>query len=177
MIILVGASASGKTEIAKRMYASFGMKKAITHTTRPIRPSETRDVDYHFVDQATFLRMKDRGLFVETTFYNGNYYGCSKAEVGDDKCIILDPNGVAAFLALHDPHIVTFYLKASEKTRKYRMTIRGDKPEDIEKRLHNDRVAFAEEKIPTVDFVIPCDEESVEGLAGEIRRLYLEKIK
>ena len=177
MIILVGASASGKTEIAKKLFADFAMKKAITHTTRPIRPNETPDVDYHFVDAKTFLEMKEKDLFVETTFYNGNYYGCSKAEVGDEKCIILDPNGVASFLALHDPHVVTFYLKASEEIRRHRMSIRGDEPKAIEGRILNDREAFAEERIPPVDFVIPCDEDSVEELTQKIHSLYIEKIR
>lgn len=176
MIILVGASASGKTEIAKKLFASFGMKKAITHTTRPMRQGERQDVDYHFVSQETFLDMKEKDLFVETTFYNGNYYGCSKAEVGDEKCIILDPNGVASFLALHDPHIITFYLKASEETRRYRMSIRGDAKEAIESRIVNDRIAFADDKIPHVDFIIPCDEDSIDDLCQKIHRLYLEKI-
>ena len=177
MIILVGASASGKTEIAKKLYASFGMKKAITHTTRPMRQGERQDVDYHFVDKETFLSMKEKDLFVETTFYNGNYYGCSKAEVGDEKCIILDPNGVASFLALHDPHIITFYLKASEETRRYRMSIRGDEEKAIESRIVNDRVAFADDKIPPVDFTIACDEDSVDDLCERIHKLYLERIK
>ncbi|MBQ7249983.1 MAG: guanylate kinase [Bacilli bacterium] len=176
MIILVGASASGKTEIAKKLFSNHGMKKAVTHTTRLIRPSETPDVDYHFVDEAQFLVMKEKDLFVETTLYNGNHYGCSKAEVGDEKCIILDPNGVAAFLALNDPHIITFYLRASEETRRKRMNIRGDEPEAIEKRIRNDRSAFADDKIPHVDFVIDCDTRSIEDLAEEIYKSYRAKI-
>lgn len=177
MIILVGASASGKTEIAKVLYKEYGMKKAVTHTTRPIRPSETKDVDYHFVDEATFLDMEKKGLFVETTFYNGNHYGCSKAEVGDEKCIILDPNGVNAFLSLHDPHIITFYLKADEETRRHRMEIRGDEPEAIKKRINNDRGAFADEKIPPVDFVIDCNSQGISELASLIHDSYLQRIK
>ncbi len=177
MIILVGASASGKTEIAKTLFSRYGMKKAITHTTRAIRPSETQDVDYHFVDEKTFLEMKEKDLFVETTLYNGNRYGCSKAEVGDDKCIILDPNGVASFLALHDPHVVTFYLKASEETRKYRMAIRGDDANSIARRILNDREAFKDENIPPVDFLIEVDTGSVEAIAEKIHESYLEKIK
>ena len=176
MIILVGASASGKTEIAKRLFGAYGMKKAVTHTTRAIRPSETPDVDYHFVDEPTFLDMKKKDLFVETTFYNGNYYGCSKAEVGDEKCIILDPNGVASFLALNDPHVVTFYLRASEETRRHRMQYRGDEEEAIIKRILNDRNAFSDDKIPPVDFVFDCDEESVETLAERIYEDYRSRI-
>ncbi|MBQ2494305.1 MAG: guanylate kinase, partial [Bacilli bacterium] len=71
MILLIGASASGKTEIAKALFRLHGIKKAVTHTSRPIRPSETPDVDYHFVTEEKFLRLKEEGEFVETTDYNG----------------------------------------------------------------------------------------------------------
>ena len=61
MILLIGASASGKTEVAKVLLSKFGMKKAITHTSRPIRPSEVDGVDYHFVTKETFQRLWDEG--------------------------------------------------------------------------------------------------------------------
>ena len=57
MILLVGASASGKTEVAKLLKALYGIKKVITHTTRPIRKSEENDVDYHFVSKDEFLNI------------------------------------------------------------------------------------------------------------------------
>ena len=44
MIVLVGPSASGKTEAAKLLYSIYGIKKVITHTTRPMRIGEKDDV-------------------------------------------------------------------------------------------------------------------------------------
>ena len=81
MLILVGASASGKTEIAKRLGAVFNIKKAVTHTSRLPRKGEINHIDYHFVTPEEFIKLKEEGAFVETTFYNGNYYGCSKKEI------------------------------------------------------------------------------------------------
>ena len=54
MIVLTGASASGKTEVAKLLFIKYDIKKVITHTTRPIRLGEKRGVDYHFVDVEKF---------------------------------------------------------------------------------------------------------------------------
>ena len=90
MIILVGASASGKTVVAKDLAARYGYTKAITHTTRPKREGEINGVDYFFVTKKEFLDMESRGEFVETTWYNGNFYGCSKAQVADDKCVVVE---------------------------------------------------------------------------------------
>ena len=40
MIVLSGASASGKTEAAKMLTSKYGIVKAITTTTRPMRVNE-----------------------------------------------------------------------------------------------------------------------------------------
>ena len=54
MIVLVGASASGKTELAKQLYQTYGYKKCITTTTREPRKNEVDGIDYHFLSQETF---------------------------------------------------------------------------------------------------------------------------
>ena len=176
MILLIGASASGKTEIAKRLSTNYGIKKATTHTTRKMRQGERQDVDYHFVDEATFAEMERNGEFVETTFYNGNHYGCSKAELGLDRCIVVDPVGVSAYLALGDPNLVTFFLEASPETRKARMESRGDDPELIQKRLQGDATTFDLKNVPPCDFIIDSNTETVAALTEKIVRLYHQKI-
>lgn len=172
MIILVGASASGKTEIAKYLSAHCNIKKAITHTSRQKREGEQDGVDYFFVPEPIFLQMKTRYCFVETTCYNGHYYGCSKDQVADDKCVVVDPNGLRSFKALKSKRIVSFLLRADEETRTERMRKRGDGEEAIKERLANDKVAFAPSNVPEVDFIIDTDSRSVEALAKQIYALY-----
>ena len=104
MILLTGASASGKTEIAKLLAKKYGIVKAVTHTSRAPRVGERNGVDYFFVSKEEFLALKEQNKFVETTFYNGNYYGTSKAQVTDLKCVVVDPNGLKSFIALHGCH-------------------------------------------------------------------------
>ena len=177
MILLVGASASGKTEVAKALASHFGITKAITHTTRPMRQGERNDVDYHFVSEDEFLRLEREDAFVETTFYNGNHYGCSKKECGDDKCIILDPAGIASFLALNNPRIVTFFLRCDEATRKARMISRGDDLSMVIRRLQNDAKTFDEAKLPPIDFVLDSDQDDVLTITRRVYDLYQRKLK
>ena len=177
MIILVGASASGKTEVAKLLKNKHGIVKAITTTTRTIRPSEKDGVDYFFLGKDEFLALKEKGNFVETTCYNGNYYGCSKSQVADDKVVIVDPNGLKSFLALNNKNVVTFFLSAKETTREARMRIRGDSEENIAQRLKNDRVEFAPEKLNKTDFVIATDNLSLDEVAELVYKKYLEALK
>lgn len=176
MIILVGASASGKTEVAKELKKKYDIQKVVTHTTRTRRAQEIEDVDYHFVDTALFLKLKEENYFVETTLYNGNYYGTSRKEIADNKCLIVDPNGLHAFQALHNPHIVTFLLLASEDLRKQRMALRGDSLENIQKRIENDRISFSKENIGEIDFMIDTETLSIEEVTALVMKHYQEKL-
>ena len=54
MIVLSGPSASGKTEVAKRLMNQYGVKRVITTTTRPMRTGEVDGVDYLFVSKEKF---------------------------------------------------------------------------------------------------------------------------
>ena len=172
MIILVGASASGKTEIAKYLAANYGIKKAITHTSREKREGEQDGIDYFFVPETIFLQMKSRYCFVETTYYNNHYYGCSKDQVADDRCVVVDPNGLKAFKALKSKRVISFLLRADEETRIERMRGRGDSEEDIAKRIQNDKEAFALSNVPQADFIIDTDSRPVEAIAKQIYALY-----
>ena len=49
MIILVGASATGKSVVVKKMKDLFNVEKLVTYTTRPMRVGEVNDIDYHFI--------------------------------------------------------------------------------------------------------------------------------
>lgn len=175
MIILIGPSAVGKTEIAKELYRLFNIKKVITHTTRPKRLNEIEDVDYHFVTKDEFLALKADDFFVETTFYNGNYYGTSKNEVRDDKVLIVDPNGKNAFLKLQDQNIVIFYLNADEELRKKRMIERGDLNSAIEERISKDRLYFNEDAKKGVNFIINNENKSIEEITKEIYNKYINR--
>lgn len=177
MILLVGASASGKTEVAKLLNVLFNIKKVVTHTTRPIRITEVMDVDYHFVTEEEFLKLKEADAFVETTFYNGNYYGSSKEEIGDNKALIVDPAGLDAFISLNDPHIVTFFLEANEKTRFGRMLLRGDSIENAKSRIANDSVKFSEETKSKVDYVIDSEHSTLLDMAQKVYELYTNHLK
>lgn len=177
MIILFGPSATGKTEIAKYLGNKYNIKKVITNTTRPIRIGEIDKVDYNFISKEEFLKLKDQDLFVETTLYNNNYYGCLKSQVSDYKIVVLDPTGVKNFLKLNNPKICVFYLQCDEKIRIERMKARLDKDEDIKKRLINDQLTFAKENLPQYNYLIETENRSIEEIADEIFNKYQDYLK
>jgi guanylate kinase len=73
----------------------------VTATTRAIRPGETDGVDYIFLDEPTFLDMKDRNEFVEWAQVYGRWYGVPRSQVtsgleaGKDVILKIDVQGAA----------------------------------------------------------------------------------
>lgn len=173
MIVLAGASASGKTEVAKELAKTFGITKVITTTTRKMRVGEVNGRDYFFVSKERFEEMIKEGRFVEYTVYNDNLYGSTKDQIAENKCVVIDPAGLKAYIALNDPNIVTFFLDSLEETRFNRMLQRGDKEEDAKNRIAHDRKAFHPSNIADVDFHIDSETKTIE----EVTRMVYENYK
>ena len=72
MLVLVGHSASGKTEIANELKKNYDIDKIVTYTTRKPRVGEVNKVDYNFVSEKKFLKLMQEGFFAETTYFNGS---------------------------------------------------------------------------------------------------------
>ena len=177
MIVLSGASASGKTEAAKMLMAKYGIRKAITTTTRSMRVNEQNGRDYFFVSKEKFNQLIAEDKFVEYTLYNGNYYGSTKDQIANDRVVVIDLEGLKSYSRLNDKRIVTFYLSTCEEIRYKRMLERGDKEEDARRRLENDRKVFADNQIPNVNFSIDSESKSIEEVADEIYNLYMDDLK
>lgn len=176
MIILVGASASGKTEICKALCYKYGFKKFVTTTTREQRSNEINGVDYFFISKDEFLNKISQDRFIEYVQYNGNYYGTEKNQIDDKTVLIVEPSGLKAFNKLNDEHIVSFLLIARKSVRKERMIFRGDDLSQIEERLKVDDFNFNKKHVGKVDFIIPSDDSGILELAEKINQLYQEKI-
>lgn len=176
MIVLSGASASGKTEVAKMLHQKYGIVKVITTTTREKRIHEKNGVDYFFVDQTMFDQMIKDDKFVEYTKYNDKCYGSTKDQIANDKCIVVDLAGLNAYINLKNNHVISFFLEASEEKRFKRMIERGDDLEKAKSRIAHDREAFKDENIPKVDFKIESECSSVEEVTDKIYQIYINKI-
>ena len=62
LIVLSSPSGAGKSTISRMLLeADDEVTISISATTRPMRPGEQDDVDYHFVDDVRFDAMIDEG--------------------------------------------------------------------------------------------------------------------
>lgn len=80
LIAVCGATASGKTTLAKQLVSQFDLSRVVTTTSRPPRHGECQQ-DYHFVSQREFADQACRGEFLEWVAFCGHLYGITKPAV------------------------------------------------------------------------------------------------
>lgn len=143
LFIITAASGAGKTSLVKALLAKDAqIQLSISHTTRLPRPLEQQGVHYHFVDDADFLAMLERGEFLESAHVHGARYGTSQAGVnaalasGHDVILEIDWQGAAQVREIYPNAISIFILPPSVETLAERLNNRGqDSAEVIAKRV------------------------------------------
>lgn len=172
MLILVGPSASGKTEAVKILISKYHMEKLVTYTSRPMRINEINGVDYHFVSKEEFIEKIDKGFFLEYVCYNGNYYGTAYEDLASNKVVILEPSGVKTYLEKVPELVKIIYLRTPISYRLERMMARGDAIDSINLRIQNDDLIFTNELEDLANWVIDSTDISIDDLTEEIFKLY-----
>jgi guanylate kinase len=139
LIVLSSPSGAGKSTISRMLLeADADITMSISATTRPKRPGEKDDVDYHFVDDARFDAMIAAGDFVEWAYVFGYRYGTPKAPVkqalrdGRDILFDIDWQGARQLEPDFGEHLVTiFLLPPSMDELERRLRARGTDAEDV----------------------------------------------
>jgi len=176
MIILTGYSASGKDSILKELI-QFGYKPIISYTTRPIRPTESDGVEYHFISEDEFKQKQEDGFFAETTSYdmvNGKvFYGSATEDIDNNPTgiAILNPDGLRQ-IKEKGLDVISFYLDVHVYTLIDRLKKRGDNESEYTRRLKSDQRDFST-IYDEVDFIINANNKTPYELADEI----LDKLK
>jgi guanylate kinase len=139
LIVLSSPSGAGKTTISRMLLESDPeITMSISATTRPKRPGETDDVDYHFVTDEEFGRLIDDGEFVEWAPVFGFRYGTPKAPVkaglrdGRDILFDIDWQGTQQLhSAMGEDLVRIFILPPSMAELQRRLHSRGTDAEEI----------------------------------------------
>lgn len=120
IIVLLGASGSGKSTIENELATHYGFEKIISYTTRPPRVGEEDGEDYYFTRYNDFTTMINTGVLAEYDEYSqGRLYGTLKSDYAEgNKVVILTPNGLRSFKQnCPNYNIVTVLVNANLGTR------------------------------------------------------------
>ncbi len=178
LLILSAPSGCGKTTLAHKLLekekprASF----SVSYTTRAPRGKEQDGVDYHFVDEAAFRLMIDRGELLEWAQVHGKLYGSHRSTVDEARAgklvaFDIDVQGGNQIKSRHPEAVSVFILPPSMQELERRLRDRRtDGEEVIQKRL-----AAAREEIAsgasTYDYLLVNDdlERAFEDLCAIVR--------
>lgn len=131
-------SGAGKTSLVNALLQQCkDLTVSVSHTTRPMRPGEEDGVNYHFVDEATFMAMLEKCAFLEHARVFNNYYGTSRDWVeqtvasGQDVILEIDWQGAAQIRRLIPDCVGIFILPPSLAVLEQRLTGRGQDDESV----------------------------------------------
>jgi guanylate kinase len=160
LFVVTAPSGAGKSSLIEALLAEDPrLKLSISYTTRPPRPGEQDGREYHFVDDATFVAMVERGEFLESAEVHGHRYGTAEAVIrqalakGEDLVLEIDWQGARQVRKLQPGCVGIFILPPSVEELGRRMRARGQDSEAVIRR----RLSSAEEEMshaPEFDYVI-----------------------
>ena len=143
IICIVGRTASGKDTFAG-MLKEHGLKPVVSHTTRPIRTTETDGVQHHFISEeeaAEILGNKDN--IAAYTEINGYKYFTTVESLMRANIYVIDPNGIEYLKTQHpEINLRVINIRCDRDVNQNHANIRQDDREVFEKRFKAESEQF-----------------------------------
>ena len=145
LFVFAAPSGAGKTTLVHAMVAKHPeLRFSISYTTRKPRRNEANGVDYLFVSEDEFMRLRDEGEMLEYAEVFDHYYATSRSQVekhlADNRNVILEIDWQGARQVRESmPECITVFIlppSVEELERRLRDR-RTDAPEVIERRLRD----------------------------------------
>jgi guanylate kinase len=145
LFVFAAPSGAGKTTLVHAVVTKHPeLRFSISYTTRKPRRNEADGVDYLFVSESEFMRLRDQGEMLEYAEVFDNYYASSRSQVekhlADNRNVILEIDWQGAQQVRESmPECVTIFIlppSVQELERRLRDR-RTDAPEVIERRLRD----------------------------------------
>ena len=177
LIVLSGPSGAGKDAVLnelKRRGAACHF--TVTATTRASRPGEQDGVDYHFLTEQDFLRLRDSDGLLEHVLYDGTYRGVPRAQVaaalaaGRDVIMRTDVRGARRIKELAPGAVLIFIYPPGLAALRARMEGRGsESPDSLRERL---ALAHAElAAMDAFDYAVLNADGDLDGAADRVEAI------
>ena len=148
LYIVSAPSGAGKTSLVRALLNEVeGVRVSVSYTTRPPRPGERDDIDYHFVDPAAFETMvRDERLLEHARVFD-HCYGTARASVeailarGEDVILEIDWQGAGQVRRLMPEAVSVFILPPSRAVLEARIRGRKQDSEQVIERRMQDAVS------------------------------------
>jgi guanylate kinase len=181
-IVVSAPSGAGKSSLCQRLMQAYPeIKFSVSYTSRPPRPNEVNEKDYHFISRKEFKDRIDQGEFVEWIENYGHLYGSSRnvmkefIQDGRDLLLDIEPRGAKKIKQEFKGGIYVFVLPPSRSELLKRLEKRGHETDEvIQKRFRQAENELKE--ISWYDYVI--FNEDLETAVNQLTSIYIaEKCK
>ena len=147
LFVITAPSGAGKSSLMSALLKDdHRLRLSVSHTTRAPRSGEREGREYHFVNEATFEAMLERGEFLECAEVHGHRYGTSHRAIADamsggyDLVLEIDWQGADQVRRLLPGCTGIFILPPSLEELGRRLRARGQDSEGvIRRRMDNAR--------------------------------------
>ncbi|MFW5985265.1 MAG: guanylate kinase [Halanaerobiaceae bacterium] len=147
LFILSGPSGVGKGTVIDELSKEFGdIEYSISVTTRPPRRGEEDGVDYYFVTEDEFNKMKENDELIEWAEVHNHLYGTPRKNVemaleqGQNMILEIDIEGAKQIRSKFPDAVLIFLLPPSIEELKHRLEKRNTENEKVKNlRLNNAR--------------------------------------
>lgn len=183
LFIISAPSGSGKSTLVSEVRRLVeGLDFSISYTTRKPRGSEKDGHEYHFTTRDEFLRMVERGEFLEWAEVFGNFYGtpvsglAEAAKKGRDLLLDIDVQGALQVMQTMPEAVSIFILPPSpqvlERRLRNRSQAEGVTQEDVIER----RLSQAREELKMLDrYQYALVNDVLDDAASEMRAIVLSE--
>ena len=176
-VVLSGPSGVGKDAVLTRMKEmDYPLKYITTLTTRPRRPLEKNNVDYHFVSVKRFQQMIENNELLEWANVYDSWYGVPREEAkqaldrGHDVIVKVDVQGAASIKKILPQGIFIFLMPPSMDELLKRLKQRHtESPSELDLRLKT-----AEEEVKQLslfDYVVVNRWDEIDLAVSEIEAI------
>ncbi len=179
LFVLTGPSGVGKTTLYKRLLKEFPeINFSISMTTRDRRDGEVDGVDYYFVNQVEFAKLRGDASFAESAFVHGNSYGTLKNEIEEKLayksfCLLdIDIQGMIQLKNIYRDANYIFIAPPDMETLKQRLKGRAtENPEGYKLRISEAEKELEEKD--KFDYIVVNDDFDI--AYSKLREIYLNK--
>ena len=175
LVVLTGPSGAGKDSLLARLKAQDPSSYIVVNvTTRPPRAGEQEGVDYHFVSNAEFERLRRGGELLEHALVYGQDKGVPRSSIrqalasGEDVLLRTDIQGARTIKRLVPGATTIFVSPPSETELRRRVRQRGG---DTQEQVSVREETAAQEMAAAPEFDHHIINDDLEECANEIRRI------
>ena len=177
LLVLTGPSGAGKDSVLTRMKElDIPLEFIVTVTTRPRRPRERDNVDYHFISEASFQKMLQAKELLEWANVYGNWYAVPKKSVkqalgrGQDVVVKVDIQGATTIKKILPQAVFIFLVPPSMKELITRLRLRNTESEtDLDLRLKTAEQEI--KRLPMFDYAVVNKQEQIDSVVSDIRAI------